>query len=289
MTEGHHRRPCPVCGASAVRRWFREDGASIGRCRGCGTLYTYEPCTESPAEYFKAEYFQGDDHLETVFGSYRVDAFDQFGDVLGQRKSGGRILDIGCAAGDFLATLDPLRWERVGVEPSSLAVRRANARGLQVIEGAFGSVPLPGGRFDAVTMLDMLGHLEDPRSVLRDVSALLGDTGVLLVEIPGSASRLLKNTGPLAFALSRRWSRMNPRDFVFFPSSRTMRRLFADAGLELMAVHDVRPNRHGSARKQRALEAYYHAARILGRATGGHLMLATKILYVGRRPIAETV
>ncbi len=289
MTDSKLRRPCPVCGESRVRRWFREDGASIGRCRGCGTLYTYEPCTESPAEYFKEEYFRSDSHLETVFGSYRVDAFEQFGEILRTWKSGGRILDIGCAAGDFLATLDPTCWERVGVEPSVFAVRKARERGLHVIQGAFGSVPLPEDHFDAVTMLDMLGHLEDPRRVLHEVRAQLLDDGVLMVEIPGLAARLLKQTGPVSFAFGRRWSRLNPRDFVFFPSGRTMRRLIAEAGLELVSIHDVRPNRHGTLGTQRSLEFYYRLARALGRATGGRLMLATKIVYVARRPTASAV
>ena len=289
MTAVQRRRPCPVCGASAVRRRFREDGASIGRCRGCGTLYTYEPCTESPAAYFKDEYIQGDDHLEKMFGSYRADAFVELGSLLTQLTSGGRILDIGCASGEFLASLDPAQWERVGVEPSVLAVRRARERGLQVVEGVFGSVSVPFDRFDAITMLDMLPLVEDPRAVFRSVASLLDPNGLLIVETPGSTSRLLKNTGPLSFVLSRRWSRLNPRDFVFFPSTTSIRRLLADAGLELVSINDVRPNRYGSARRQRALGLYYHFARAVGRVSGQRLMLATKILYVARRPTANAV
>lgn len=289
MTDANRCRSCPVCGGRAVRRRFREEGASIGRCRGCGTLYTYEPCTESPADYFKDEYFQGDDHLETMFGSYRTDAFVEFGSLLTKWKNGGRILDIGCAAGEFLATLDAAKWERVGVEPSVRAARKARERGLQVFLGVFGSVPLPFDRFDAITMLDVLGHVEDPRTMFRGVASLLGQDGLLIVEIPGSTSRLLKNTGPLSFVLSRRWSRLNPRDYVFFPSTRAVRRLLADAGLELVSINDVRPNRYGSAQRQRALGIYYHVARALGRVSGQRLMLATKVVYVARRPTANAV
>ena len=85
-----------------------------------------------------------------MFGSYRADAFRQFGAVLAAAKpNGGRILDIGCAAGDFLASLDATAWNRLGLEPSTMAVQKARARGLEVVEGIFGSTPLPVDRFDA--------------------------------------------------------------------------------------------------------------------------------------------
>lgn len=283
------RRSCPVCGADDVRRWFREDSASIGRCRACKTLYTFEPCTSSPADYFREDYFQGDSHLESTFGSYRTDAFRQFGDVLNKYKHGGRLLDIGCAAGDFLVTLDTNGWTAVGVEPSTMATSKARARGLNVVEGIFGAATLPYDRFDVITILDVLGHVEDPRTFMRTVAAMLEGDGVVLIDVPGFALRLVKNTGPLAFVRRRRWSQLNPRDYVFFVSTRSLRRLLADAGLELIEVRDIRPNRYGSSLQQACLRAYYQVARAVGQITGGRLMLATKILYVARRKTAATV
>ena len=289
VAERPSRRACPVCGADDVRRWFREDSASIGRCRACKTLYTFEPCTSSPADYFREDYFQGDSHLESMFGSYRADAFRQFGDVLREYKGGGRLLDIGCAAGDFLVTLDATGWMAVGVEPSTMATAKARARGLNVVEGIFGAATLPHDRFDAITVLDMLGHVEDPRTLMQTVTSLLTDHGVVLIEVPGFTFRLIKNTGPIAYWKYRRWCQLNPRDFVFFVSSRTMRRLLDDAGLELIEIRDVRPNRYGSSLKQTGFRAYFHFVRAIGRATGGRLMLATKILYVARRKTANRV
>ena len=124
---------------------------------------------------------------------------------------------------------------------------------------------------------------------MRTVASLLADNGVVLVEVPGFTFRLVKNTGPIAYLKFRRWCQLNPRDYVLFVSSRTMRRLLDDAGLELIEIRDVRPNRYGSPLKQTGFRAYYHLARSIGRVTGGRLMLATKILYVARRKTASTV
>ncbi len=121
-----------------------------------------------------------------------------------------RILDYGCGVGNMGATL--ARYGDVwGVEadPDALAAGDFSAyagvvRAASVVEAATASrVPtapdagpgaascgagpagkLPGGAFDIVTCLDVLEHVEDDAGLLRDLRALLGPDGVMVVSAP---------------------------------------------------------------------------------------------------------
>jgi 2-polyprenyl-3-methyl-5-hydroxy-6-metoxy-1,4-benzoquinol methylase len=73
-----------------------------------------------------------------------------------------RLLDAGCGSG---RTLDDLaRFGRViGLDLSPTAVSVARSRGHDVRLADIADIPLPDGRFDVVTCLDVLEHVADDR------------------------------------------------------------------------------------------------------------------------------
>jgi len=88
-----------------------------------------------------------------------------------------RVLDFGCGNGDFLATCALHGFEVLGVDRS--AARRGNARvpvvsSLEQIEGSF----------HAVTLFEVLEHLDDPRSVIESLRERLVAGGILVLETP---------------------------------------------------------------------------------------------------------
>lgn len=97
----------------------------------------------------------------------------------------GRILDVGCGSGQFLAQMQDLGWEVMGVEPNSEAARIAEGQyGLKVYQETFDKAPLPENNFDAITMNHVIEHLSDPVSALRKCVRLLRPGGILVVITP---------------------------------------------------------------------------------------------------------
>ena len=97
-----------------------------------------------------------------------------------------RLLDIGCGAGGMLAHLREFGavW---GVDPSPEAVTYAAAKG--AAEVRHGTLPdgLPFGaadRFDVITLLDVLEHVDDDLGSLRTIGGLLAPGGLLLLTVP---------------------------------------------------------------------------------------------------------
>jgi len=103
--------------------------------------------------------------------------------------SGSRLLELGCARGDFTQRLLPHFEEICCVEAASDAVQAARARlggRVQVEQGLFEEVSLDG-RFDTVVMTHVLEHLDDPVTVLRRVNTeWLAPGGRFLLACPNA-------------------------------------------------------------------------------------------------------
>ena len=101
-----------------------------------------------------------------------------------------RLLDVGGGEGGFAQAFVLQRGgEAVLVEPGPVAAQRARDSGLQVIEAGIESPAVAEhvaqqGRFDAVSFLDVLEHLNDPLAALRRARQLLTPGGTLLVSVP---------------------------------------------------------------------------------------------------------
>jgi len=85
---------------------------------------------------------------------------------------GSSILDIGCAAGEYLAYLRGQGWEVQGIEVDPEAAQQARELlGIDVRTGAAEArLPeLPTHQFVVVSMWHVLEHVDDPRAVLAEV------------------------------------------------------------------------------------------------------------------------
>jgi SAM-dependent methyltransferase len=83
----------------------------------------------------------------------------------------GRILDLGCATGNYCTHLKGLGYDIAGADVQPEYVRIAKSRGVEayLIENG---VPLPDGSFDTVLLFEVLEHLTDPVAVLKEARRL---------------------------------------------------------------------------------------------------------------------
>ena len=99
----------------------------------------------------------------------------------------GRLLDVGCGDGKFLADMKRLGWEVVGVEPDPEAAKIAEERlGLSVFTGTLGEANFPPDAFDAITMKHVIEHVEDPIGLVRECHRILKPGGRLSIATPNT-------------------------------------------------------------------------------------------------------
>jgi SAM-dependent methyltransferase len=101
----------------------------------------------------------------------------------GELRPGDRVLDLGCGAGRFLATLP----DAVGVEIAQQAVDRAKANvpeaDIRLLEPD-GSLPLGHGEIDLVWCSEVLEHIPDVAHALLEVRRVLKPQGRVLITVP---------------------------------------------------------------------------------------------------------
>lgn len=98
----------------------------------------------------------------------------------GQRLS---LLDVGCGTGAILADAARL-FDAYGVDSSPTAIEYCRKRGVtNLFVGTIREYPATG-TFDVILLLDVIEHIEDDLSVLRDAYARLNDGGHVLITVP---------------------------------------------------------------------------------------------------------
>jgi 2-polyprenyl-3-methyl-5-hydroxy-6-metoxy-1,4-benzoquinol methylase/predicted RNA-binding Zn-ribbon protein involved in translation (DUF1610 family) len=97
-----------------------------------------------------------------------------------------RALDIGASSGTLMQTINEAYGaEMIGVEPGNAYRKLAEEKGFKLYPSLEQLKANEIEKFDLVTMMHVLEHLEDPLGTLREIRThLLNDHGFLLVEVP---------------------------------------------------------------------------------------------------------
>jgi SAM-dependent methyltransferase len=194
---------CPICRSPDVALRHRLPRFAVFGCAACSLRFRHPLPTakelramyEDP-RYHASAYFTEPDARSPEGRIFRRGLAD-----LAALVRPGRLLDVGCARGTFLALARDAGWQAEGVELSAQHAAQARARGFPIFEGDFLAAPLPAGAFQAITMWDFLEHVNDPLAVLAAARRLLAPDGVLLVFTIDSAS-LFNVAGDVLFRAS---------------------------------------------------------------------------------------
>src|SRR6476661_3854820 len=164
-----------------------------------------------------------------------------------------KVLDIGCGGGLFLSLLKSLGANVVGIELSDGRAQYASKKhGLEIhkrpIESDFWQKGYPN-YFDAVTLWDVIEHVNFPSRTLQSAANVLKKGGLLLIDTPCRDS-FYHQAGELTYRLSggrfptflnaMYSSHLFGHKQIF--SRKEMKELFASVGLkviELQTFHEL--------------------------------------------------
>jgi SAM-dependent methyltransferase len=108
---------------------------------------------------------------------------------LGNLPQTGQALDIGCGQGWFLKQFTDRGWKTQGIEVSETAAFHARERlGLKVVIGQDSTSKLEDNQYDVIGLWHVLEHLEDPTTILNDITRLLKTNGKVLIGVPNFGS-----------------------------------------------------------------------------------------------------
>jgi SAM-dependent methyltransferase len=204
-----------------------------------------------------------------------------------------RILDVGCGTGGNMTMLE--RFGTVdGVDASEEAVAHCRARGVtRITQARAECLPHRDGTYDLVTALDVVEHLDDDVTALREIHRVLRAGGTALVFVP--AFMWLWGPQDDVSEHRRRYTRPEIVERLRQAGFEVERATYANltfflpilAGRILMRIAQVRPateNDLTPSRLNRPFGWIFGTERFwLSRA---NLPLGVSVICVARRPLA---
>lgn len=222
MSRGYELR-CPLC-AGAGRTAIERGSYSYVRCAGCRSLWLWPVPTKDDlrAYYDCGEFYDGAEralHEQEVLAAGRLERLESM-------VAGRRLLDVGCASGNFLERAGRRGWDAKGMEPSAALAARARGRGLDVVH-VDTLAQFPAEEFDVVTAWEVVEHVGEPKPFLRELSKRVRLGGVIALSTPDAASlaaKLLGASFPFASA---------PEHLYVF-SRTALERMLEEEGLSIL-------------------------------------------------------
>jgi SAM-dependent methyltransferase len=176
-------------------------------CRACGTLVSL---AAFDATLYDENYWLGrqtEHHgLPDIRERARLDLPERctywLRHLLSRRLPPGRVLEVGCAHGGYVALLGWAGFEAVGTELSPAVARLAHELfGVTVLAGQVEKQPFEEESFDVIVLNDVIEHLPDPLATLGHCAKLLAKGGFFVIQTPEYKEHLsyqeLKNTNDM--------------------------------------------------------------------------------------------
>lgn len=227
---------CNLCGNEKYEKLYlisdrlfpKEERLQSVRCLNCGLVYINpRPIPEEIKQYYPPEYYPSlkEPLYIQLLQKNKATIVECF-------KKKGRLLDLGCGLGMFLAQMEKKGWEVYGVEFSSIACKYAkNTLGLINIynqDAHVQSVELPKLFFDVVTMWHLIEHLHDPTSVIKKVTQLLKEDGILIIACPNFDSLQRK-------IFKSNWYQLDPRHLFYF-TPKSLKKILKICGFKMVGI-----------------------------------------------------
>jgi SAM-dependent methyltransferase len=142
---------------------------------------------------------------------------------------GGRVIEIGCGNGNFLATLHEIRPEigLAGVDIEDVGI--TDLPGFTFYHGQLEQMAIEPGRFDAVYCANLIEHVPDPLVFLRKCREILKPSGVIVGVTPDHLSLD-------RYVFGRYWAGYHYPRHTFVFNHRNIRTFLERTGFEVVRI-----------------------------------------------------
>lgn len=209
-----------ICGLPLSSHVDRDIKYRLYQCLSCD-LQFWNPRQTDSSYYYEKSIIISNFGLHRL-GIWHYPFFDNF-----PRRS-GRLLDVGCADGAFLAALKEKDFDVHGCDFDHAAVESGiKNRGLENLSSSsLNDFAKKNQQFDAITFFEVLEHQDFPEVFMSDIKKILGNNGWIAGSVP-NRDRLIIKREPQDYP---------PGHFIYF-SEESLRNFLEIHGFRNIMVH----------------------------------------------------
>ncbi len=236
------------------------------RCNHCGLIFVVPLWTDSIATNVFANYDGWPGGISGGAADRQESMRFIAQQIISQKPTGGRLLDVGCANGAFFEVMrhqsqPKTAWQFYGAEPDP------KWQGLAYPDVKITPQPLrqchfPNDFFDVITILDALYYIPEPDKELAEIARILKPNGLFVFDVPGQVYLRLRGGIGCMLGLQR------TRPFTTYPfyfSRQSLNFLLEQAGLEIIEVAVGRGARQPEPMVRLLVSAYINLAKIMSK------------------------
>jgi len=248
MIQGFEIIKCPICGSEkhdlhlkTFDRFAEEckDEFEIVKCSECNFIFLNpRPGIDVLGNYYDVDGYDpfiSEDKEQSLRDKFYM-ALRNYNLSVKHRKikkyksKPGKILDIGCATGEFLENYQKYFWQCTGVEVDDGARTIAKNKNIKVFSSVHG-IP-ETEKFDIITMWHVLEHVHDLNETVEKIRTLLKDDGILVIAVPNIEAYDAK-------IYKQEWVALDTPRHLYHYSIETIQKLFRKYNIKLINKHTL--------------------------------------------------
>jgi ubiquinone/menaquinone biosynthesis C-methylase UbiE len=106
-----------------------------------------------------------------------------------------KILDIGCATGNFLSKIQKINknLDLYGIDSSKkmIDIAKSKFKNIKFYNLSAEDIDFPSNYFDIITIIETFHHFQDQKLVLEKISKILKQGGILLISEPNIDNKII--------------------------------------------------------------------------------------------------
>ncbi len=198
------RECCPLCGSADIKEKYRIERYSLhfntDVCMSCGFIFMNPLFDDNTIKSFysqdyyngKADYSYIDERSIKKYSGY---VWDSRVKVIHKYIKSGNFLDVGCSFGGFLEAASKY-YTPYGIEMSEYSCAHVKELfGERIHCGTLEDNPFKEKSFSVITMIELIEHLDDPVSAIRECYRLMAEGGLLLIQTANMNGKQAKDLG----------------------------------------------------------------------------------------------
>lgn len=240
--EKNEQVDCAICGNEKAEllmqtqnihgaKLLSKESFNLMKCQRCGLIYLNPRPKGRREEFYGLNYYNScissANSMESYWTAY-VNLKKRR--MLKEYKQKGKMLDVGCGAGDFLAVFKNDEFDLYGVEPSFLGYSLSSKK----IKGTiFKDKIINCGfaeeYFDVVTLWHVFEHMDNPNQELSEINRILAAGGLFFISVP--------NANSLGFKMSKEyWFHMDSPRHLYNYTPATITNILNKNGFKVIKI-----------------------------------------------------
>jgi 2-polyprenyl-3-methyl-5-hydroxy-6-metoxy-1,4-benzoquinol methylase len=224
---------CRVCGEATApafstrdhNRHLSDQRFDYGACATCGTVSLLNPPVDL-GRFYTSDYYRLPRSKQELLASASPAEHEKL-KLVREFAPGGRLLEIGPAAGAFLAVAQAAGYHVEAIEmDGACCAFISSVLGVAVRRSENPVAALRGtGPYDAIVLWHVIEHLPDPAGLIEIAAAALAPGGILVLASPNPESLELR-------LLGSRWAHIDAPRHLQLITLRALKELGARHGVE---------------------------------------------------------